>query len=138
MQIKVWICTALLIAAFLLARNVLARAGMLLQEKERKMANNLLLATMSMNLLLTLVYFACMVIAGIYSRQYVPILGFIIPAIYVALYVFINNRLYNRFFELGYPNQFSRMFVQSRVILLVGFLIYGACLLQWLQTFNRP
>ncbi|HSC55219.1 MAG TPA: hypothetical protein VLC98_16420 [Phnomibacter sp.] len=138
MQIKVWICTALLIAAFLLARNVLARAGMLLQEKERKTANNLLLATMSMNLLLTLVYFACMVIAGIYSRQYVPILGFIIPAIYVALYVFINNRLYNRFFELGYPNQFSRMFVQSRVILLVGFLIYGACLLQWLQTFNRP
>jgi len=137
MQLKVWICSLLLLATLFLSRNVLARAGLLLQEKERKEANRLLLNTMSMNLALSVVYFSSMIIAGIYYGEYAKWLGLIIPAIYVSLYVFINNRLYNRFFDLGYPNQFSHMFVQSRVILLVGFLIYGACLLQWLQTFNR-
>lgn len=137
MQLKVWICSLLLLAALFLSRNVLVKAGLLLQEKERKMANRLLLSTMGMNLALSAVYFSCMIIAGIRYSQHVEWLGFIIPAIYVSLYVFLNNRLYNRFFELGFPNQFSRMFVQSRVILLIGFLIYGACLLQWLQTFYR-
>lgn len=138
MQLKVWICGLLLLAALFLSRNVLAKAGLLLQEKERKEANSLLLSTMSMNVALAIIYFTCMIIAGVKYSKYIQWLGLIIPAIYAALYVFINNRLYNRFFELGYPNQFSRMFVQSRVILLVGFLIFGACLLQWLQTFTRP
>jgi hypothetical protein len=137
MQLKFWICSLILLAALFLSRNVLAKAGLLLQEKERKEANKLLLSTMSMNLALSVVYFSCMMIAGLRYSQYIHWLGFIIPAIYVALYVFLNNRLYNRFLELGYPNQFSRMFVQSRVILLIGFLIYGACLLQRLQTFYR-
>jgi hypothetical protein len=138
MQLKIWICTILMLAALFLSRNVLARAGLLLQEKERKEANRLLLSTMAMNLALCVVYFTAMVIAGLRFSAYAHWLGILIPAMYVVLYIFINNRLYNRFCELGYPDQFSRMFVQSRVIMLIGFLIYGACLLQLLQTFNRP
>ncbi len=136
-EIQGFIATMLLFAALYWSRTILAKAGMQLQEKERKQANELLGTSMRMIIVLTIVYGCCMMLAGWYFNQYIRWIAIFIHAVYLTLFALVNHRLYERFFDLGYPNAFSNQFIQSRVILLLGIMVYASYLLSMMHSFNK-
>lgn len=130
--------TAILLASLLYSKYALEKAGLQLQEKERIAANELLKSALAMNVILTMVFFLSMPIAGKYLSQAYHWIAAIISGVFALLFVLINNRLYQEYHSQGFPNAFCHMFVQSRLVLLIGLLVFGHFLFETAQTFANP
>lgn len=137
-QLQPLIYTVILLASLLYSKYSLERAGLELQEKERIAANALLKSAMVMNVMLTLLFFVSMPIAGRYLSQDFRWIAAIISGVFALLYVLINNKLYQQYHSQGFPQAFCNMFVQSRLVLLIGLLIVGHYLFDLAQTFAKP
>jgi hypothetical protein len=130
--------TAILLASLLYSKYALEKAGLRLQEKERNAANEMLKSALAMNVILTMVFFVSMPIAGKYLAQAYQWIAAIISGLFALLFVLINNRLYQQYQSEGFPNAFCNMFVQSRLVLLIGLLVFGQFLFKSAQTFANP
>lgn len=136
-QLPPLLYTALLLASLLYSKYSLEKAGLELQEKERIAANALLKSVLAMNVILTLLFFISMPIAGRFLSQNFRWIAAIISGVFALLFVLINNKLYQQYHSQGFPDSFCHMFVQSRLVLLIGLLIFGHFLFDTVQTFTK-
>lgn len=123
--------------ALVWSKTMLAKAGMLLQEKERLEANRLMRHAVPVLFAVTLLFLAGMTFAGFYFPQYSRWLAFAIPGIFLVLYAMLNQRLYSRFLNLGFPDDFGRQFLLSRIILVIALLMLGHFLMSYAEIFNK-
>lgn len=130
--------TVVLLASLLFSKYSLEKAGLQLQEKERIEANKLLQSALMMNVILTLLFFTAMPVAGRYLSQEYRWIAAIVSGLFALFFVLINNQLYQQFHNQGFPNAFCHMFVQSRLVLLIGLLLFGHFLFETAQTFAKP
>jgi hypothetical protein len=136
-QLQPLFYTAVLLASLLYSKYSLEKAGLHLQEKERIAANDLLRSALMMNVILTMLFFFSMPLAGRYLSQDWRWIAAIVSGLFALLFVLINNKLYQQFHSQGFPNTFCHMFVQSRLVLLVGLLLFGHFLFETAQNFAK-
>jgi hypothetical protein len=134
-QLQPLFYTAVLLASLLYSKYSLEKAGLHLQEKERIAANELLRSALMMNAMLTLLFFFIMPLAGRYLSQDWRWIAAFVSGLFALLFVLINNRLYQEYHSQGFPNAFCHMFVQSRLVLLIGLLLFGHFLFETAQKF---
>ena len=137
LMLQPYVSTAILLLCLLWSKNVLAKAGMLLQEKERIQINKILANSLPMQVALSFLFFACMLFAGRYHGLPSGWWALAISAIFLLMYVLLNHRLYQRFLDSGFPNDFCRLFVLSRVVLVIGLLVFGHFLLGSALRFSQ-
>lgn len=134
-QLQPLFYTAVLLASLLYSKYALEKAGLHLQEKERIAANEQLKSALMMNAMLTVLFFFSMPLAGRYLSQEWRWIAAIVSGLFALLFVLINNKLYQQFHSEGFPNTFCHMFVQSRLVLLIGLLLFGHFLFETAQKF---
>jgi hypothetical protein len=110
------------------SRQQLQRASQQLPEQNRWHMTMLLRNSLPIILLLTILYFAFLVLAYTQFPLWRPWLAVLVPAAYVLLFILMHLRQRQAMLRSGIPDGYCRLFLLSRLTLLTGLLFFGALL----------
>jgi hypothetical protein len=110
------------------SRLLLQRASQQLPEQDRWQMTLLLRNSLPVIILLTVLYFAFLVLAYTQYPAWRPWLAVLVPAGYVLLFVLMHQRQRSAMLRSGIPDGYCRLYLISRLTMLTGLLFLGALL----------
>lgn len=110
------------------SRQLLQRASQQLPEQDRWHMTLLLRNSLPVIMLLTILYFAFLVLAYTQFPVWRPWLAVLVPAAYVLLFILMHQRQRRAMLRSGIPEGYCRLYLVSRLTMLTGLLFFGALL----------